>query len=60
MKKAVELGLKSKVEQIEAKLSQIHSEVLEGAASIAEAVSSNRVLEEYQHEVEKTREELQR
>ncbi len=42
------------------KLTELTTELLTGAASIAEAESDSRVMEEYQREAERSREELQR
>ncbi len=48
------------VEQVHAKVTEAATELLTGAASIAVAESNNRVMEEYQGEAERIKEELQR
>ena len=53
---AMNLGLKSKVEQIEGKIAEVARELLAGAAATAE----EKVPEEYQRETQRSREELQR
>lgn len=50
------LGLKSKVEQIEGKIAEVARELLAGAAATVE----EKVPEEYQQETQRSREELQR
>ena len=54
---AMNLGLRSKVEQMEEKIAEVASELLAGAN---EAESNGKVLEEYQQEAQRSREELQR
>ena len=51
------LGLRSKVEQMEEKIAEVASELLAGAN---EAEPNGKVLEEYWQEVQRSREELQR
>lgn len=53
---AMNLGLKSKVEQIEGKIAEVARELLAGAAATVE----EKVPEEYQQETQRSREELQR
>ena len=60
LKKAVELGLRPKVEEIKERVSQFSTEFLAGAAAIAEAEAEGKVLEEYREEARKSREQLQR
>lgn len=54
---AMNLGLRSKVEQMEEKIAKVASELLAGAD---EAESNSKMLEQYQEEAQRTREELQR
>ena len=54
---AMNLGLQSKVEQMEEKIAKVASELLAGAD---EAESNSKMLEQYQEEAQRTREELQR
>lgn len=50
----------SKVEQIEGKIAEFASELLAGVTAIAEVESRSKVLEDYQQEVQKSKEQLQR
>ena len=54
---AMNLGLWSKVEQMEEKIAKVASELLAGAD---ETESNSKMLEEYEQEAQRTREELQR
>ena len=54
------LGLRSKVEQLEARLAGTAAELMVGAAAIVAVEAEGHVLEEYRARLEKGREQLQR
>lgn len=54
------LGLKSKVQEIRSELSQLHARAMLGAVDFAEERLSGKVMEDYQQEVGKVKEQLKR
>ena len=60
LERAVELGLRPKVEEIKERVAQFSTEFLAGAAAVAEAEAEGKVMEEYREEARRSREQLQR
>ncbi len=57
---AVEVGLKSKAEEIEGDISKVMTDLDVGENKIREAESSSKVLEDYHEEAKRSREQLQK
>ena len=60
LEQAMDLGLRSKVAQIESKMAGVVTDLLTGTATMAEVETDSKVLEEYQREAQRSKEQLQR
>jgi mitofilin len=60
MDRAVELGLKSKVEDVEVKMRECGGRLTEGSAAVQQAEIERKLLQDYQKQAQRDREQLQR
>lgn len=57
--KALDLGLKSKVDEVRSGLSQLHARAMMSAVDHEEKINS-KVMEEYKHRMEKAKDQITR
>lgn len=58
--KALDLGLKSKVDEVRSGLSQLHARAMMSAVDHEEEKINSKVMEEYKHRMEKAKDQITR